>query len=150
MKSIHEYEKEQVNAKTNKHSVRNRLLSIIKLSAIREQWNLRDFPQPDLLGEILSLAKKEAQEIGAQFYFVYLPQWERFRENGKAKGDQFHRRQKVLELVKSLDIPIIDFYEPFKRNLTHFPFKKYGHYNKDGYKLLAEEIFLRLKKDGVL
>ena len=58
----------------------------------------------------------------------------------------------VLHTASELDIPIIDMhkeiFEPHSDPLSLFPFKTWGHYNAEGYKLVAEAIGKRLEADG--
>ena len=51
----------------------------------------------------------------------------------------------VKNIVKELNIPFIDIhkevFEKEKNPLNFFPFKMPGHYNIEGYKKVAEEIY---------
>ena len=82
-------------------------------------------------------------------YFVYLPGFFRY-----SKGIEHPHREFVLHTAKELEIPIIDMQsEVFDLQtdpLSLFPFGRNGHYNADGYRLVAESISKRLKADGII
>ena len=63
-------------------------------------------------------------------------------------------REFVLDTVNELGIPIIDIHRevfvPHTDPLSLFPFRIDGHYNAQGYRLVAEEINNRLKADGII
>ena len=95
--------------------------------------------QPSFKG-ILQQTKDLVSKNNAKLYFVYLPEYNRY------KNDEIDQNyQKIREIVKELDIPLIDInekvfaLEPNPLNL--FPFGFHGHYNIDGYKRVAEEIY---------
>ena len=60
-------------------------------------------------------------------------------------------REIVKQTATELDIPIIDIQnEVFKTHLdplSLFPFRIYGHYNAEGYRLVAEAIRKQLNAD---
>lgn len=72
--------------------------------------------------------------------FLYLPQYERYQPSvQKGQPD----REKILEIVRSLNIPVIDIHAAFERlpdPLEVFPFRLPTHYNQQGYQLVADEI----------
>jgi hypothetical protein len=90
-----------------------------------------------LFRRILIEANDSARELNARLYFVYLPQWERYGNPKLA----FQERNAVLDLVTSLDIPIIDLHPVFQAHddpLSLFPLRRMGHYTKEGHRLTAE------------
>ena len=80
-------------------------------------------------------------------YFVYLPPFSRYSTGNKEKN-----RDIVMQTATELDIPIIDIhrevFDPHPDPLSLFPFRIYGHYTAEGYRLVAEAIGKRLKADG--
>jgi len=57
-------------------------------------------------------------------------------------------RKEVLAMVRELNINIIDASELFDSHgdpLSLFPLRVRGHYNSDGYKLIADEIDEHIK-----
>jgi len=58
-------------------------------------------------------------------------------------GPAAKQRDAVLELVKSLGIPVIDIHPVFQAQndpLAMFPFREPGHYTETGHLLVAEEV----------
>ena len=66
----------------------------------------------------------------------------------KNNNNDFRSYKKVIEIVKSFEIPIIDINkEMFEKNddpLSLFPHRYYWHYNKKGYKNVADIIFNKI------
>ena len=62
-----------------------------------------------------------------------------------------------MQTATELDIPIIDvhmeMFDPHPDSLSLFPLRMAGgeslHYTAEGYQLVAEEIFNRIKADGI-
>ena len=79
------------------------------------------------------------------FYFIYLPEYPRY--SNKNYSDQNY--QKILKIIKKLDIQIIDVkkqvFDKMDNPLKLFPFGKDGHYNELGYRLIANEVFKSTK-----
>ena len=77
--------------------------------------------------EIIKSAKEEVEKKGSNFYFIYIPEYKRYKKN---LSDDFtlNDYNKVINFVKSLDIPIIDLNkEVFKKQedpLSLYPFRK--------------------------
>ena len=95
--------------------------------------------------KIMELALKI--DKNAKFYFVYLIEYQQlFTENYN-----FEHKQKILEIVKQLDIPIIDLESSFKESKNqHLLFSihpKFKHYSSDGYRLAAKHILSSLIVD---
>jgi hypothetical protein len=98
-----------------------------------------------LYSKILSRADQSVRGWGGRLYFVYLPEWESFENPINVDG----RRQAVLQMVKTLRIPVIDIYEAFKSHedpLALFPFRINGHYNEKGHRLVADEVVRALSE----
>ena len=89
---------------------------------------------------ILLKAKKLAESNNSKFFFVYLPEWERYIY----KYDD-NPRKEIKSILKDLDITLIDLHKIFfKDKITptkYFPFGNNGHYNEDGYKKITLEIY---------
>jgi hypothetical protein len=86
------------------------------------------------LKKVLSRAQMDSENLGAKFYFVYLASGEFLSRSIAPRG-----RQKVLEVLNELGIPLVDFYETLKKQKDPLSFTE-GHYNAKGYKLLADTI----------
>jgi hypothetical protein len=102
-------------------------------------------PEKDLLlfRQVITQANELVSQWGARLYFVYLPAWERYGYPANARKD----RDRVLSMIKSLDIPLIDIHSAFESQrdpLALFPFRRFGHYNEKGHRLVAEELLRAL------
>ena len=90
--------------------------------------------------KILALAKNLVLKNNSKFYFVYLPEYSRYKDN--YDNTNYHE---VKKIVKQLQIPFIDIHtEVFEKEenpLNLFPFKLSGHLNVDGYKKVSEKIY---------
>ena len=77
-------------------------------------------------------------------YFVYLPSIQPYLNSFE---DPF--REDTLRIINELNIPIMDMHEEVFAShpdpLSLFPLRINGHYNADGYRLVAEAINKRLK-----
>lgn len=97
--------------------------------------------------DILQKSKQMVSEWGGQMYFAYLP----LSPASNLKGKKHPNIDFVIQAATELDIPIIDIHREVLDHpdpLSLFPFRKHGHYNAKGYKLVAETIRERLEADG--
>jgi hypothetical protein len=98
---------------------------------------------PKELKNILKLANEFTNKNNSKLYFVYLPRYGRYIQ--KSNNDDLFNYKKIIKIVNSLNIPLIDIHEDaFKKHndpLSLFPFRKSGHYNEKGYELVAKTIF---------
>jgi hypothetical protein len=93
---------------------------------------------------ILLQAKMQVEGWRGRMLFVYLPDWARYTSNTSV-GEV--ARDEVLALVRALGIPIIDIHRAFEAHgdpLSLFPFRRPGHYNEIGHRLVAEEVLKTL------
>ena len=76
---------------------------------------------------IIKLAHDYAKKNQSNFYFVYIPEYKRYKKN--LQNDySFNDYEKVINYVKNLNIPVIDLNEElFQKNkdpLSLYPFRK--------------------------
>jgi hypothetical protein len=93
-----------------------------------------------LFSDTLRQAQAITRSWGGELYFVYLPSWNRYR-NGARLPDV--ERTKVLNLVNGLGIPAIDTepaFQAHKDPLSLFPFRRFGHYNDAGNRIVADTV----------
>lgn len=128
----------------------------IKLQAIR---SLINFDSVDNIGEvevddplfikILTKTKERVETWGGEFYFVYLPEYSRYK-NKVVSHDGFRRKSEVIEVVKEIGIPVIDIHQmvfaKYDDPLSLFPFRLPRHYNAEGYSEVARAIVEGVKK----
>ena len=102
-----------------------------------------------LFSEILIKSRDRVDAFGGKLYFVYLPTYKRYIDKS-IKHDQFLKKSEVLDLVRNLNIPVIEIHQDvfFKSSnpLTLFPFGLDGHYNPDGYREVAKAIITSVNK----
>ena len=131
----------------NKKQIEN-IFSFLKLSLIRNNFIFKNqhetLPQ-EKFKEILYLSNELVRKNNSNFYFVYLPDYYRY-ENKEYDNSNYN---KVIQIINDLKIPLIDIrlevFENHKDPLSLFPFGVFGHYNVQGYKLIAEYIFQDFK-----
>ena len=126
-------------------------LDILKLSAVRtllynyvpDKYRPKQQSRPkagEKFYEILRLAKNLTLKNNSKFYFVYLPEYSRYKSD--YDNTDYHE---VKKIVKQLQIPFIDIhaevFEKEKNPLNLFPFKLKGHFNVNGYKKVAEKVY---------
>jgi hypothetical protein len=124
------------------------LVELVKLSHLRQRLGLvygdlrRDGTAEalmDLLEQALREGKKSVESWGGRLYFVYLPDRERYANPSHAMS----AREQVLRTVRNVGIPLIDIDHAFHAQLdplAFFPFRRLGHYNEAGHRLVAEEV----------
>ena len=119
----------------------------IRLYAIRSIIDLDvdfdvDFASP-LFTKILTKAKERVESWGGELYFVYLPEYGRYN-NKTISHDKFRKKAEVIELVRGLNIPVVDIHQEVfvdhSDPLALFPFGLRGHYIVEGYGRVAKAI----------
>ena len=102
----------------------------------------------DMFRNILHKMQAETRSWGGNLHFVYLPSWIRY--NNKVSLANFKHQRKIEKIVLDLNINYVDIVKKFKQNkmdnINSFTFGLYGHYKKNGYELIANEISNQLKK----
>ena len=95
-----------------------------------------------LFAEILTKAKNHVATWEGEFYFVYIPLLDDYQDQ--------ERRQRVVDLVKSLGIPVIDIYQEVLASHSDppklFPFRQELHYTAEGYRLVSQAIIEAVEK----
>ena len=100
--------------------------------------------------KILTLAKEFTEREGSSFYFIYLPEFDRYASKKRIELNKFNnfRYKTIIQIVNDLEIPIIDIHkEVFETHidpLSLFPFRSPHHYNELSYKLISEVIFKKI------
>jgi PAS domain S-box-containing protein len=131
------------------------LLNVLKLGRLRETLGLvygraaqdsKDWyseGQFELFRTVLVQAKHSVEEWGGTLYFVYLPARDRYAK------PQDYKRQAVLDVVEKIGLPIVDVHAAFQREsdpMKFFPFRRFGHYNEEGNRVVAEEVLKVISK----
>ena len=117
-------------------------LSKLKSSIFKEKKIVIDEVEEEIfikMEQILKLSNRLAKQNNSNFYFVYLPEYNRYNTN--YINESYGRIKKI---VKDLEIPFIDIHEKiFIKEINpnkFFPFEMHGHYNIIGYDKVAKEI----------
>ena len=103
--------------------------------------NVNESPPFPLFSKILTKAKDRVEAWGGRLYFVYLPSFSRYSET--VDHDLYRKKSKVIELVRGLNIPVIDIHQKvfaIHPYLALFPLQLNGHYNAKGYSEVAKAI----------
>ncbi len=127
----------------NVSALRAQAALVLKLTNLRSRLSMLRTEVPanavDSLGEVLAVAKERLAEQGSKLMFVYLPAYSRYA----AEATEHYQRDRVLALVRALEIPVLDFHETVSRSgapMSFFPLGLNGHYNSHGYRRLAEDL----------
>jgi GDSL-like Lipase/Acylhydrolase family len=126
--------------------LRQKLRSILALLLTDfNQSDARTMAAINLLPNVLRQAKARSEAAGSKFYFVYLPQRERYSD-ATFTDDTRHR---VLTIVKELKMPLIDIHAAFQQHgdpLDLFPFRRLYHYNEKGHQLVSDVVLQHLSR----
>jgi hypothetical protein len=158
-------EKENNNKSVgNAFSVDNKkdynLISFIKLINLRQflfndamQMIKGSITKKDLSNfkKILQEAKDTTKSFNSKFFFVYLPATTRYIDSYEyILKDNGYYRDEVLKIVKELEIPIIDLWELYFKDLNDplstLSFRMHSHYNKETIKKASEILVEFLNK----
>jgi hypothetical protein len=122
-----------------------KIMKFIKLYNIRGLLN--QLLPPTELRVILKLAKELVEDNNGKLYFIYLPEFHRYKKI--INFNKNNSKQKIKKIVNDLSIEFIDIDEEvFKKEknpLKLFPFELDGHYNVEGYKKVAVKIYEKTK-----
>lgn len=103
-----------------------------------------------LLGDILRRGHAMVGGWGGRLYFVYLPEWRRY----KTLGLPSRYRADVLRVVREIGLPLIDLHPAFAAvpdPLQLFASRQVGsHYSGDGNRLVAEVVLRAVEEGGAL
>lgn len=90
--------------------------------------------------KILKLTKELTSKNNSKLYFVYLPEFARYKTNYDNSNLDL-----IKNIVTNLEIPFINIskevFEKEESPLKLFPFEQWGHYNIEGYKKVGETIY---------
>lgn len=148
--NLEESFKTQKKTISNKKFFKEKIINFIKLSQTRKiifdnkvntmNYDFNEFDQ------ILKEAINHSNFIGANFYMIYLPSFDRYSKNS---SELSIIKKKLENIIKLQNINYIDIHsELFKKvgnPLMFFPFELDGHYNKNGYLKIGEIIKDKVK-----
>ena len=139
--SERERERRREREKRERDTFKFKLIKFIKIYNTRFLILSASAPAPaPEFKQILQLTKELTNKNNSKLYFVYLPEYSRY----KTSYDNTNYNL-IKEIVNELKIPFIDIhkevFEIEKNPLKLFPFELVGHYTIDGYKKVAETIY---------
>ena len=133
----------QKNFKKKNHLFKT-IINIVKLNNLRTFFIEDELPLNKFL-EIVKKVKLFSIKNESELYFVYLPEYKRFKNSYDNTNYEFIKRK-----INEFGINFIDInknvFEEMKNPLSLFPFEKNGHYNVVGYNKVSEEIYRLIKK----
>jgi lysophospholipase L1-like esterase len=128
-----------------------KLIVFAKLSTLRQQLGLVGAVEAgatvaveranmELFRDVMLQARTRVERWGGRLVFVYLPDWDRYAGNTAL---QAAKRGEVIDTARGLGIPVIDVDPGFLAHgdpLSMFPFRRPGHYNAAGHRVVAEAV----------
>ena len=117
----------------------NKFKKILKLSTTRELFLPKHQPGKDFI-KIISKVKKFAENNNSELYFIYLPEYSRYKY--KSKNTSYSN---IKSIIQSMDIKFINIDQEVFQNIPNplslFPFELPGHYNVNGYNEAGKKIY---------
>lgn len=104
----------------------------------------------DLLRKIFAETKAAAATWGGELYLVYLPERQRYSHRRTAALSEANRKR-MLRLAEDLGVSVIDIHSAIQSHddpLSLYPFRRRGHFNEDGYRLVAESVLRSIAIPG--
>ena len=115
----------------------------MKLKLDNQFQNLFDREDVDpLFKKIIEKTNLKIKSWNGEMYFIYLPEESRYRNKFHfyISKDNFKNKKKIINIVKDLNIKIIDMDSKVFRKKDD-PLVLFGHhYSEEGYNLIVEEI----------
>ena len=137
---------ETLKEETLKQKILFELMQFVKLYKLRDIYLTTPTP-PKEFSNVLKLSNKLAKENNSKLYFIYLPEYKRYIDENN--NSELHNYKKIIKLVRSLDIPVIDInkklFEKYDDPLSLFSFKMV-HYTEKGNQLIAKIIFSKIQE----
>ena len=110
----------------------------------------------DLFNQILTEARDIVVGRGGELYFVYLPRWSRYADSNERCGAgnnaaNLELHNQVVSMAQDTGLKVIDITKAFDAQAdptSLWWFGVDGHYNEDGYKLIAETVLRELRSSN--
>ena len=143
-------EKYKLYGQKNETQIKTKKITLIDFFKFREfRINIFDklfgIIDPDF-SKILFLANQFVKKNNAKLYFVYIPEYFRYKNEFHMQNSS-RKYVKIIKIVDSLQIPIIDLKKSisFKKSPLIYFSKNGVHFNERGYRFAADEIFKQTK-----
>lgn len=145
---IDEFSKKQINSILNykkkldkKDVLKYKILKFLRLNNTKKILRKKSFVDTKNLEEILIKVKKMSIENNVKFYFVYLPDYYRYKNEEKYNENY----KNIKKMVNKLNLNFIDIHRDLfakkEKPLTLFPFQLPGHFNKEAYREISEILY---------
>ena len=142
-----------INDYLNNKQTKIKIVKILKLTKFRsiiidklkkEENNFLNEEYLEIFKHVIEKAALISKENGSEFYFVYLPSFQRY-----VNENYVNEYEKIINIIESLDVNLINIHEKvFKKTvspLEFFALDRYSHYSVKGYKEIANQIFEETK-----
>ncbi len=124
-----------------KDVLKYKILKFLRLNNTKKILRKKSFVDTKNLEEILIKVKKMSIENNVKFYFVYLPDYYRYKNEEKYNENY----KNIKKMVNKLNLNFIDIHQELfakkEEPLTLFPFQLPGHFNKKGYREISEILY---------
>ena len=133
-----------------------KIRTLIKDTFFSERQNI-DTNTLELFREIVKLSKEIIENNGAEFIFVYLPTIERYKTfrayNLKIYGssvlDKKLKYNEIMKILNNLNIKVLniksEIFDIQEDALNLFPLRIHHHYNAEGYKIIGNFIYSKIR-----
>jgi len=131
------------------HNLKRKIKNILFLKNIRNLFNSLNLMKAsypfDIIkyNKIIQMAQNLTKLNNANFYFIYLPAFERFTKKNR-NHDFFLNKKILIDKVRENGVFVIDISNlVFERNsdpLQFFPNRQNGHYNEKGYMAISQKL----------
>ena len=144
---INDIVNEEINMRLKKNNFKTKLIKFLKIHNIRISLfkkKTKKQIQSELFKKILIFSNELSNKNNSSFYFVYLPEYKRYKKNYDDTNYKL-----VKKIVNDLEIPFIDIhnkvFQKEKNPLNLFSFESNLHYTIEGYKKVSESIYNFIK-----
>lgn len=132
------------NLRIKKYFKLSKVREIIQPVNFFEGYEIVKQPLPSKeFKKVLIKAKKISKINNANLYFLFLPDFYRYSEVNANDND--YKNNEIVDILDELNIQFIDFHDDImskeKDPLSYYPFRSYNHFNREGYKKIANYIY---------
>ena len=137
----------------NKINFKEKLKDILELQSLKKIMIPQDYYlykkemiDYKLFEKILLQMNSETRRWNGKFYFVYLPDWNRYNMNFSLS--HYLLKKKIMKINEKNKFNFIDIDREFKKrnydNINIFNNSLYGHYTKKGFEIISDVIIEKI------
>jgi hypothetical protein len=138
-----------INPKNEKSKIKNyikNIQDILEINILKNRLRIFFKSQKkafnlDLFNNTIFKMKEETERNGGRFTFVYVPSWDRFFNSSSNLHSIINLRGEIIKNLENKNIDVIDttyFFSKQKNLIDYYPLGYVGHFNKKGYKKVAD------------